>query len=267
MSKQTQHAGMLTSANAARLVLATAGLAAMAWAFVVFSVAASESTISEVGNALLRGEVFKSEVLASLDAHINPDTSSGFRSALLHQVVMIRLSRAEEATHSNDPMIIDQGLKSLSRILDQTLNNAPDDPFTWLVKFWCDGRRDGLRAGNFAYLRMSYELGPYESWISATRNPQALTAFPALPSDLADRVVSEFAGFVKWRLDSEAAAIAAGPGRPIRSILFSRLAELDYGQRRAFANTVYRMELDDVPVPGIAPPTPQIPMPVLPPNF
>jgi hypothetical protein len=114
---------------------------------------------------------------------------------------------------------------------------------------------------------MSYELGPYEGWVAVKRCPIALTAFSALPRDLAERAISEFVGLVHWGLDSDAADIALGPGRPLRSVLFPRLKGLKYDQRRAFANLIYRRDVDDVLVPGVAPPSVKIPAPVLPPDF
>jgi hypothetical protein len=240
---------------------------AMTWACAAFPVFASESTILDVAGALIAGEVFKPETLAAIDARTNTENGSRFRAALLNRVVVIRLRRVEEVIRGSDAAVIDQRFESLSQTVDQTLSSAPDDAFVWFVKFWLDSRRNGLRADNLAYLRMSYELGPYEGWISLMRNRDALAAFPALPEDLADKAVAEFVGLVKWRLDSEAAAIAAGPGLPLRKSLFSRLEPLNYDQRRAFADAIYGLEFDDVPVPGIPPPVPQIPMPVLPPDF
>jgi hypothetical protein len=124
-----------------------------------------------------------------------------------------------------------------------------------------------LRPDNLLFLRMSYDLGPYEGWIAIKRNRVALAAFAALTSDLAERAISEFVGLVRWGLISEAADIAAGTAPPLRRVLFARLKDLSYEQRRVFASTIYRREIDDVPVPGIAPPTNQIPLPVLPPDF
>jgi hypothetical protein len=267
VNKQPQRSVRVTKANAARLVFAIAGLMAIAWAGAAFPVFASENTIADVAGALIAGEAFKPEVLAAIDAGTCTEGGSGFRVTLLNRVVVIRLRRAEEAIRGDDTTVVDQRLESLSHIVDQTLSNAPDDAFVWFVKYWLDSRRNGLRVDNLAYLRMSYDIGPYEGWISLTRNRDALAAFPALPEDLADKATAEFVGLVKWRLDSDAATIAAGPGRPLRKTLFSRLEPLSYDQRRAFADAIYGLELDDVPVPGIAPPVPPIPMPVLPPNF
>jgi|SRR5579862_1610809 len=258
---------MATRTNIARLILALAGVLAMAWAIAVFPVFWSENAIVDVARAIFAGEVFKPDVLAAVDAPTETGSSSTLRSAVLGKVAEIRLRQAENALRAGDPEVIKPKLESLTRIVQESLRNAPDDPFLWLVWFWLDSSRNGVQPNNLRFLRTSYELGPYEGWIAAKRNPVALAFFSTLPNDLAEGAVSEFVGLVRWGLVPEASAIAAGPGRPLRSILFPRLADLDYEQRRAFANTIYGRELDDVPVPGIAPPPPPVTKPVMPPDF
>jgi hypothetical protein len=253
--------------NTVRLTLAIAGAMGMAWAVIVFPVFWSESVIVDVARAVIAGEVFKPDVLAVVEARTETNGGSSLRSSTLGKAAVIRLRQAEDAIRAGDPDLIDQRLESLARIVHGTFQNAPDDPFLWLIGFWLDTTRNGLGPDNLRFLRMSYDLGPYEGWIAVKRNRIALAAFPALPNDLAERAISEFVGLVRWGLVSEAAAIAAGPALPLRSVLFPRLKDLDYEQRRVFAGAIYGRELDDVPVPGIAPPTPQIPMPVVPPDF
>jgi hypothetical protein len=267
MNGRPQHAVTIDRANAARFGLAIIGALAVAWAFAVFPVFRSESVIVDVARAVIVGEAFKPDVLAAVEARTETEGGARLRSSVLAKAAAIRLRRAEDAIRTGNTEVTDQRLDSLARGVDETLQNAPDDPFIWLVRFWLDSTRNGLRSDNLPFLRMSYELGPYEGWIALKRERIALAAFAALPQDLAERAISEFVRLVKWGLVSEAAEIAAGPGLPLREILFPRLKDLSYDQRHAFANAVYGRELDDVPVPGIAPPTPQIPMPILPPNF
>jgi len=147
------------------------------------------------------------------------------------------------------------------------LQNAPDDPLLWLVWFWLDASRNGLRPESLPFLQMSYDLGPYEGWIAVKRNRVALAAFPALTSELAERAISEFVGLVRWGLIPEAVDIAAETAPALRRVLFARLKDLSYEQRRIFASAIYGREIDDVQVPGIAPPNNQVPLPVLPPDF
>ena len=267
MSDVSGLAAMATRTNAARLILAFAGAMTMAWAFAVFPVFWSENVIVDVARSVIAGEAFKPDVLAAVEALTETNSGSMLRSSVLGKAAVIRLRQAEDAIRAGSPELIDQRLNSLAQIVHETFRNAPSDPFLWLVWFWLDTTRNGLRPGNLRFLRMSYDLGPYEGWIAVKRNGIALAAFSALPNDLAERAISEFVGLVRWGLVSEASAIAAGTAPPLRSILFPRLKDLNYEQRRAFAGAIYGRELDDVPVPGIAPPPPPISMPVMPPDF
>jgi hypothetical protein len=267
MSRQRHRAAIINRANAARFGLAITGATAMAWAFAVFPMFSSENVIVDVARAVITGEVFKPDVLAAVEARTEIDGRARLRSSVLGKAVVIRLRRAEDAIRAGNIEVTDQRFDSLARSVDEALQNAPDDPLIWLVRFWLDSTRNGLRSDNLSFLRTSYELGPYEGWIALKRDRIALAAFAALPNDLAERAISEFVELVKWGLVPEAAEIAAGPGLPLRGILFPRLRGLSYDQRRVFADAIYGRELDDVPVPGIAPPAPQIPMPILPPDF
>jgi hypothetical protein len=257
----------MTMNNIARLVLAIVGVVAIAWVIAVFPVFWSEKVIIDVAGEVINGNIFKPEILAAVEAQTETNSGPMRRSSVLGKAAVIRLRQAEDAIRAGDPEMQDQKLESLGRIVDKTFLNAPSDPFLWLVRFWLDSTRNGLRPENLRFLRMSYDLGPYEGWIAVKRNRIALAAYSALPSDLTEQAISEFVGLVRWGFVPDAGAIAAGPGRPLRGVLFPRLKDLNYEQRRAFANVIYGRELDDVPVPGIAPPTPQIPMPVLPPGF
>ena len=260
-------AAVATRDNATRLILAIAGVVAMAWAISVFSVFWSENVIIDVARAVTAGEVFKPEVLAAVEARTKANDGSTLRSSMLGKAAVIRLRLAEDAIRLGNRERIDQSLDSLAQIVDETLLNAPSDPFLWLVRFWLDSTRNGPRPENLRFLRMSYDLGPYEGWIAVKRSRVALAAYSALPSDLAELAISEFVELVRWGLLSEAAEIAAGPALSLRGILFPRLKDLKVEQRRAFASLIYQRELNDVLVPGIALPPVQIPMPVLPPGY
>lgn len=260
-------AAIATRVIIARLILMVTGVLAMVWAVAVIPVFWSENAIVDVAEAIRAGEAFKAEVLAAVAARTETNGDSMLRSSVLGEAAMIRLRQAEDAIRAGDPELIKQKLESLTRIVPEALRSAPDDPFLWLVWFWLDTSRNGLRPENLPFLQMSYDLGPYEGWIAIKRNRVALAAFPALTSDLAERAISEFVGLVRWGLIPEAADIAAGTAPPLRRILFARLKDLSYEQRRVFASAIYGRELDDVPVPGIAPPSNQIPLPVLPPDY
>ena len=248
----------------ARLLLVMAGAAAMAWAAIAFPMFWSEKAIVGVAGAIARGETFDPDVLAVVDARTE-GKESRLRAGVLSKVAMIRLRQLENAIHAGNSPLIQQRLEFTTRIVRETLHNAPDDPFVWLVLFSLETYRDKVSPESAQYLRMSYELGPYEGWVAVKRDGAALGSFNALPADLRERAIAEFVRLVRWGIVTEAADIAAGPARPLRAILFPELKSLSYPQRRAFADEFYRREIDDVPVPGIPPPL-AASMPVMPPE-
>lgn len=250
-----------------RWILALAGALAMAWAIAVVPTFSSEMAIVDVAKSVSAGEAFKPEVLAAVDAQTHGSDGYTVRSSVLGKAAAIRLRRAEDAIRAGDAERIDRSLEGLSTVIDATSLNAPSDPFLWLARFWLDNTRNDLPPEDLRSLRMSYDLGRYEGWIATKRNGLALAVYSAMPSDLAEMAISEFVDLVRWGFIDEAANIAAGPGLSIRGILFPRLKELKVDQRYPFAQAMYRRDLDDVLVPGIDAPKPQIPMPVLPPGY
>ena len=250
-----------------RMALAVAGVAGVAWAVAVFPTFSTELPIIDVGKAVMAGEAFKPGVLSAVDTRAGNGAAGVVRPAVLGKAAVIRLRLAEDAIRAGDKSRVDQSLQSLAGMIDESLQNAPSDPFSWLARFWLDNTRHGLQPSHLRELWMSYDLGRYEGWIAAKRNRVALGVYSEMPSDLAEQAISEFVNLVRWGIAEEAADIAAGPGLLLRSVLFARLKDLKVDQRRPFAQAIYRRELDDVPVPGIDPPSPQIPMPVFPPGF
>jgi hypothetical protein len=267
MSRLSSLAATATRANISRIAFVIAGVMAIAWAFVVIPTFWSENVIIDVARAVIDGEAFKPEVLTAVEAPTETKRGSMLRSAVLGKAAVIRLRQAEDAIRAGDPKVIKLRLESLTQIVQDTLRNAPDDPFLWLVWFWLDTTRNGVRASNLPFLQMSYDLGPYEGWIAIKRSRVALADFQALTSALAERATIEFVDLVRWGLVPQAVDVAAATSPPNRRIVFARLADVALDQRRAFASALYAREVDDVPVPGIAPPTNQIPLPIMPPDF
>ena len=251
----------------ARVFLMLTGLAAIAWVVVALPVFWSQGVFTVTAKSIRAGQAYKPTVLESIDESIQLGHGPMQRPLLLNAAAMIRLRLAEDAFPSGNSSEIDQRLGSLAATLDEALLNAPEDAFLWLAQFWLISARNGFQPEYLSLLRMSYRLPPHDAWVALKRNRVALAIFPFLPSDLADLVLAEFASFVRWGLANAAADIAAGPGLTLRTVLYEQIKDLRIEQRRVFARAIYDKELDDVPVPGIAPPTPNIPMPIIPPGY
>ena len=150
-----------------------------------------------------------------------------------------------------DRSAIEGALSSWQAAVRASLVCSPADPFLWLGLFWLTNTREGFNPHNFAYLRLSYELGPNEGWIALKRSQIALAMFGSLPDDIKEKVVVEFLAFVKTGLTEAAADIFIGPGWQIRDVLLARMQDLDEASRRAFAESLQFRGYDDVSVPGV----------------
>lgn len=250
-----------------RPFLVAAGVAAMLWAAAALPVLWSERNIVDVARAILAGEGFKPEVLVAVSAQAENKNGRVPRSAVLGKVAVIRLRQVEDRVRIGNMEGISNSLDATNAVVDEALVNSPSDPFLWLARFWLANARYGWRSDHLKYLKMSYDLGPNEGWIAIKRSRITLPAFARLPKDFAERAVAEFVSLVRWKLSVEAADIAGGPARAIQNVLFPRLKDLNDDQRRPFAKEVYRRELDDVPVPGVEPPRPNVRVPLLPPGY
>jgi len=267
MSHPGRPLGTAGNNTVARVILAIAGAAAMVWAITVFPTFSSEMAIVDVAKAVAAGEAFKPDVLAAVDVQVENNAGWTVRSSVLNKAAVIRLRQAENAIRTGDTGNIDRRVNSLTKIIDASLQNSPNDPFLWLARYWLSNFTNGFRLDHLRDLRMSYEIGRYEGWIAPKRNRLALAYYSVLPNDLAEMAIDEFVNLVRWGFAAEAADIAAGPGLPLRNVLYPRLKDLKVNERRPFAQAMYKRDLDDVPVPGIAPPKPDVPMPVMPPGF
>jgi hypothetical protein len=238
----------------ARLFMLAVGVAAIAWTIAVMPKFRASAPIAEVAARIIAGETYKPDVLQALVAGLDRSGAPALRSSVLSKVAIIRLRQAENAIANDDRQLVDARFMALSRAIDEALMNAPYDPFLWLVLFSLDNTRSSFSPAHMRYLQMSYALGPNEGWIAVKRSRIALGIFSALPPDVAEAAISEFVGLVRSHFSREAADIAAGPARPIRALLFARLREIKEADRRAFAKLLDDRDLDDIPVPGVAPP-------------
>ena len=113
-------------------------------------------------------------------------SSSFCNPAALHNAVVLRLVILDEAIATTNQAIVDSAYGTLYDTTRRALACMPADPFAWLTLFRLDVTKRGLQAENANYLRLSYALGPNESWIALWRNKLAFSLFERLPTDLSD---------------------------------------------------------------------------------
>jgi hypothetical protein len=241
---------------AVRISLVSVGFLAVAWGTQAMAVFSQQVTIERVAAHVVNGDPFKSEVLATLMPQVEAaERAVRCRPAGLHSAAIIRTRIAEQAL--SDGADVDASLLSLSDSIHRSLACSPADPFLWFVLYWVETNRNGFQASYLGYLRLSYQLGPYESWIALKRNRYALAVFQRLPPDLAQMAITEFAKLLDTGFFyPETVAIFTGPGWPERARLLPGLKDVGERHRQAFAKALYKLGYD-VDVPGIARPDPR----------
>jgi hypothetical protein len=218
-----------------KLTLAAIALGSIAWGVACLPIFADDSRLAGARDLILNNIPLSDADLAPLQAVL--DRTAARQTcvpALDRDAAVIKLRLAENAFAPDHIGLIDPRMTELENAVVKSLSCAPADPYLWLVLFWIRNQRNGLSERNFDLLRMSYRLGPNEGWIALKRGHLALTIYPALPSDLADQVVSEFARLVKSELYTEAIALMAGPGWPRRDHLLKGLAAAPERNRAIF---------------------------------
>jgi hypothetical protein len=249
----TRHEGAFYAL--ARLFAVVLGVLACAWGTATFPTFWSQISIERTADAIVDRDTFKPLSLNPLLPAVDQiELSSYCRPEAVHSTAIIRLRLAEDALANAQRDVIDARLSALEDAIRGSLACSPADPFLWMTLAWVDQTRQGFRPEQLAYLRVSYQLGPYEGWITDRRNRLALSIFQKLPPDLVDAVVHEFAGMVNSQLDEQAIAILTGPGWWMHDRLLAGLKNIDVRRREELAKELYSAGYD-ISVPGVAPRT------------
>lgn len=232
-----------------RSFIAIFGICAVAWAIDVIPTYRMDAPYEGIAERILSGDKFNAAQLNAMRSQLDAAQVRPTQASALSGAAVIRLLLLEDGMKTGTQQPSASDLADLQMTASATLSQSPTNSFVWLVDFWLKRRQ--VDSADFNFLRMSYWSGPKEAWIAVKRNALALNAFPALPKDLAEETLSEFAGLVRSGLYADAANILAGPGWQVREMLLHGLARLDEGDRRRFARALEKKNLEEVVVPGV----------------
>ena len=233
-------------AIAARIFTVSLGLAAVGWGIFAAPVAWRQAAMAPVATKIIAGERFGPGILEQYltDAHLV--VGDRFCEPMtLRALAITRLRLAEEAVSDGDSGLIGQTEAAGEAALRRALSCTPSDPFLWFALFWMRNSTGGLQNDNFKLLRLSYQTGPNEGWLSIRRNRLAIAIYPSLPNDLKETAADEFVQLVKSDLITDAADILAGPGTPVRSVLLRRLQGMDETKLRFLSILLAGKGIDD----------------------
>jgi hypothetical protein len=232
-----------------RTLVALFGICAIAWAISVIPIYHTGAPLAETSERILSGDKFNATQLGVIKSQLDAAPPRPFKASASSGAVVIRLLLLEDQLKvpGRSPSAAD--LDELEKIVGATLAQSPASSFIWLTDFSLKRLRGEPTDNDLNLLRMSYWSGPNEGWIAIRRNRLALGNFPRLPSELAEKAVSEFVGLVRSGLYADASNILLGPGWPIREKLLNRIAQIDQVDRREFAKMLASKNADVV-VPG-----------------
>lgn len=239
-----------------RVALISIGVFSVWWGMSTFPVFWRDARLDNTADSILDGEPFKREILQTLLADADSAERAWARPEALRSAAIIRLSLAEQASLAENSKPLGPIIDQLGASVRRSLSAAPADPLLWLALFLSKTMKDDWSKEGFAYLRMSYLVGPHEGWVARRRNYIAFANFPDLPQDLADAAVTEFKDLVVSGYYDTAVEILVGPGWAIHDMLLRRLEDAPDEARRRLASTADALGYD-IAVPGIERPDPR----------
>ena len=247
---RTEHIALAAAprwpAVAARIFTVSLGLAAVGWGIFAAPVAWRQAAMAPVAAKIIAGERFAPGVLEQYLAGAHAVVGDRLcEPVTLRALAIARLRLAEEAIRDGDSAVIGHTEAAGEAALRRALSCTPSDPFLWFALFWMRNSTGGLQKDNFELLRLSYQTGPHEGWLSIRRNRLAIALYPSLPSDLKESAVDEFVQLVKSDLITDAADILAGPGTPVRGMLLRRLEGIDETKLRFLSILLAGKGIDD----------------------
>ncbi len=251
----TGRSGQKLFAIMSRGVLISIGAFSVWWGMSTFPVFWQDARLDHTAENILDGEEFKREILQTLLADAE-SAKTWARPEAPRSAAIIRLNLAERVSIAENAKppgpIIDQ----LGASVRRSLSAAPADPLLWLALFWSRRMADDPSKEDFAYLRMSYRVGPHEGWVASMRNYIAFANFPELPQDLAEAVVTEFKDLVVSEYYHTAVKILVGPGWPVHDMLLRCLEDAPDEARRRLASSADQLGYE-IAVPGVKRPEPR----------
>jgi hypothetical protein len=219
------------------LVLGGLGLA---WGIFVLPQSESPDKFRDIQDRLLRFETFPPATLARImdgrDAKDLPACDTHSQRAMM----LMEMSLAGSELRSGLVREFDQRTKSLETRLTRVLSCTPRQSFVWLLAFQLEVLRGNLDEHSFDLLAMSYETSPNEAWISIRR---ILTTMPLVliaPEPIRAKVLNEFQILIRYGfMDMAARAYLSAP-EPARSLLQTRIEQLERSKRKAFSDALQR---------------------------
>jgi hypothetical protein len=152
----------------------------------------------------------------------------------------MEMSLAESALRSGTVAEFDRRTHSLETRSKRILSCAPRQSFVWLLIFQLEVLHGALDEHSFDLLAMSYETSPNEAWISIRRNLVAMPLILVAPEPMRHKILNEFQLLMRYGFFDVAARAYLGAPEAARSLLQTRIEQLDGSRQKAFSEALQK---------------------------
>jgi hypothetical protein len=190
---------------------------------------------------LLRFEAFsRMSSIAMLENAVRQDLSPCDNHAQ-RALMLMEIPLADAALRSGAVQEFDQRSRSLEDRARQTLGCTPRDSFVWLLLFGVEIAHGVLDKHSFDLLAMSYETSPNEAWVAIRRIVLAIPVIRVAPEPIKQKILDEFQGLVATGLVDAPARSYFRASASTRSLLQSRVDQLDPRSQRNFSEALQKL--------------------------
>jgi hypothetical protein len=216
------------------------GCSGLVWGILALPRSEAADDFRDIESRLLRFETFSRATLTRILEIQASSNSSACDTHSQRAILLMELPLAEAALRSGAAGEFDQRIRSLETRSRRILSCTPRESFVWLLVFNLEVLHGLLNEHSFDLLAMSYETSPNEAWISIRRIVVAMPLVLLAPEPLRERILSEFQQLIRHGFVDEAARSYLAASGAIRSLLQTRVEELELPRQKAFSDALQK---------------------------
>jgi hypothetical protein len=216
------------------------GCLGLVWGIFALPQSAFSDDFRDIENRLLSFETFRP---ATFPLTLDSQGAQGLSPCDTHSqraMLLMEMSLTETALRSGAVQEFDQRTKSIQTRATRVLSCTPRESFVWLLVFQLEVLHGHLDERSFDLLAMSYETSPNEAWISIRRILVAMPLVLIAPESTRQKILTEFQLLTRHGFVDAAARAYLGAPEQARSLLQSRIEQLNRDQQAAFSNALQK---------------------------
>jgi hypothetical protein len=226
---------------ARRALTLAIGCLGLVWG--IFALPRSEAVddFRDIESRLLHFETFSRTTLTQILESQASQSLSACDTHSQRAMLLMEMPLAEVALRSGAADEYDQRIHSLESRTIRILSCTPRESFVWLSLFNLEVLHGRLNEQSFDLLGMSYETSPNEAWISIRRMTAAAPLILIAPEPLRQKILFEFQQLIRYGFEIEAARCYFAASGSIRSLLQTRVEQLDPPRQKAFSDALQKL--------------------------